>query len=249
MEPQKQSYAIPVAIVIAGVLIAGAVLWGRPASAPTAEELKALRVASISKFMQLVPNVTPTDHLLGNPAAPITIIEYSDIECPFCRSFHPTMQKVMSEYGTKGQVSWVYRQFPLDIHPKAYPEALAAECIASIYDNTSFWKFIGALVETKPGPDGYPTGVISDSLSAEERVNTAAKELSLDTAKITACVNAETYKQKLVDLRAEGIKIGLGQNDTGTPYSVVIAGTKRYFIDGAQPYEAVKAIIDTGLKG
>jgi len=247
MEPQKQNYAIPVAIVIAGLLIAGAVMWGRAATAPTPEQSRKEKLASINRLIQNVPIATSTDHLLGNPAAPVVVIEYSDIECPFCRSFHPTMQQIMTEYGTRGEVAWGYRQFPLDIHPKAYPASLAAECVANLYDSTNFWKFINALMETKIGSNEYPTGVISDTLSAEERVAEASKKLSLDTTKISACVSAETYKQKLVDLRAEGIKAGLGQNDTGTPYSIIIAGQNRYFIDGAQPYEAVKALIDKAL--
>ncbi len=255
MEPQPQSYAIPVAIVIAGVLVAGAVLWGRtPTASPIVgqgQTQQPLPVASTAELIKNVPLATASEHILGNPSAPVSVIEYSDIECPFCRRFHPSMQQIMSTYGAQGKVSWTYRQFPLSIHPKAYPEALAAECVAGQYDNTAFWKFTSALMDLNPEKDAstFPTAVISDDLTAEERVATAAKKLGLDNTKIAACVTAETYKSKLDALRTEATNAGLGQNQTGTPYSVIISGNKRVLIDGAQPYEVVKQMIDTALKG
>ena len=64
--------------------------------------------------------VNGEDHILGNPDAPVKLIEFSDFECPFCKRFHPTMKRLMDEYGEDGRVAWVYRHFPLDaIHSKA----------------------------------------------------------------------------------------------------------------------------------
>ena len=249
MPEPKNNYAIPIAIVIAGVLVAGAVFWGKSPTPQSTAQLQPppVQTASTEELTKNAPSISASDHVLGNPAAPVTVVEYSDIECPFCRRFHPTMQKVIAEYGVKGQVSWVYRQFPLDIHPKAYPEALASECVVAQSDNATFWKFINALMELKIGGDGQPTGVISDSLSAEERIAEAAKKLNLDVSKISSCVTSQTYRQKISDARTEGIKAGLGQNQTGTPYTVIISGSKRYFVDGAQPYEVVKGLIDKAL--
>src|SRR3989338_7248620 len=95
---------IPIAIIVAGVLIAGAILLvsggGIPSvgNAPQGEQ---------NTGATNIPAVSSADHILGNPDAPILIVEYSDFECPFCKTFHPTMQRVIEEYGKNGQVAWV----------------------------------------------------------------------------------------------------------------------------------------------
>ena len=73
-----------------------------------------------------VPIVTADDHVRGDKNAPVTIIEYSDFECPYCERFHPTMLEVMEKYD--GKVRWIFRHFPLSFHPNAKPAAMAAEC-------------------------------------------------------------------------------------------------------------------------
>ncbi len=88
--------------------------------------------------------VSASDHALGSPDAELTIIEYSDLECPFCKTFHATMQQVFEAY--PGQIYWVYRHFPLDsIHPKARTEAQAAECAFEQKGNEAFWEYIDTL--------------------------------------------------------------------------------------------------------
>jgi protein-disulfide isomerase len=94
--------------------------------------------------------VTDKDHIKGDINAPVKIVEYSDLECPFCKRFHSTLQEVVDSYD--GQVAWVFRQFPLaQLHPKAVREAEAAECVASLGGNTAFWKFIDKINEVTPG--------------------------------------------------------------------------------------------------
>lgn len=77
------------------------------------------------------------DHILGNPNAPIKIIEYSDFECPYCKIFHATMNKIVAE--SNGNVSWVYRHWPL--HQNSFEKAIAAECVASIKGNEAYWQY------------------------------------------------------------------------------------------------------------
>lgn len=85
--------------------------------------------------------VTELDHIRGNMDADVVIIEYSDIECPFCKRFHGTMNQVVETYGD--QVAWVYRHFPLEsIHRNARPWAIESECVAEIGGNDAFWKYL-----------------------------------------------------------------------------------------------------------
>ena len=121
--PQQQNLMIPIAIVVAGALVAGALFFaGRSASPTTNNNNNGGSAADV------VP-VSADDHILGNPNAPLVIVEYSDLECPFCKNFHGTMHQIIDEYGKDGLVAWVYRHFPLDsLHSKARREAEATEC-------------------------------------------------------------------------------------------------------------------------
>jgi hypothetical protein len=78
------------------------------------------------------------DHIIGNPNAPILIIEYSDLECPYCKKFGETMKEIVAE--SNGQVAWVYRHWI--VHQGAVAKAAAAECVAKLNGNDSFWKYI-----------------------------------------------------------------------------------------------------------
>ena len=86
--------------------------------------------------------ISAEDHILGKLDAPIIIVEYSDLECPFCKVFHRTMHEVMDKYGKDNKVAWIYRQFPIDsLHSKARKEAEATECANELGGNDGFWKF------------------------------------------------------------------------------------------------------------
>ena len=86
--------------------------------------------------------ITADDHIQGDPTTTkATIIEYSDIDCPFCKRLHPTLQALVDE----GKIAWVYRQSPIpQLHPDAYNKAITAECIAKTGDNAAFWKYLAA---------------------------------------------------------------------------------------------------------
>lgn len=92
-----------------------------------------------------VPTINETDRYLGNINADVVIIEYSDIDCPFCKSFHPTLERISQEYGSK--IAWVYRNFPLEsLHPEARTKAEAAECVGQIAGNEAYWKYLKTLI-------------------------------------------------------------------------------------------------------
>lgn len=91
--------------------------------------------------------ITADDHVLGDRAtAPVTIIEYSDIDCPFCKRLHPTLQALVNE----GKIAWVFRHSPIpQLHPDAYNKAVTAECIAKLGGNDAFWKYLDATAITQ----------------------------------------------------------------------------------------------------
>ena len=109
-----QKFAVPLAIIIAGALIAGALYFASIGRAPKGGGQGTARAEK---------NIRPVqkdDHILGNADAKITIVEFSDTECPFCKRFHATMHEVIDTYGKDGKVAWVYRHFPIaQLHPKA----------------------------------------------------------------------------------------------------------------------------------
>ena len=91
-----------------------------------------------------LPEVTPDEHIFGNPEATITIVEYSDFECPFCKQFDPVLKRIVQE--SNGSVRWVYRNYPL--HQHSYEKLMAAECVAKIKDNDTYWKYADLLFGT-----------------------------------------------------------------------------------------------------
>ena len=114
-----------------------------------------LNASSGRQAAQQAKNVRPVsaerDHIYGNPDAPISLIEYSDFECPYCKRFHVTAKSVVEAFD--GKVNWVYRHFPLAFHnPGAQKQAEASECASELGGNDAFWKYTDALyARTKSG--------------------------------------------------------------------------------------------------
>src|SRR3989338_8278018 len=148
--PKNSQTQIVGAIIVAGILIAGAILL-KGTSAPTTTGPVANSGGSTS--FQMRP-VSSDDHILGNINAKIVIVEYSDLECPFCKVFHNTMHQVVEK--SNGDVAWVYRQYPIpQLHPKAFHEAEATECAWEQGGNKAFWKYIDKLFEITTANIGF----------------------------------------------------------------------------------------------
>src|SRR3989338_3732981 len=98
--------------------------------------------------------VSLDDHILGNINAKIIIVEYSDLECPFCKVFHETMHQVVEK--SNGDVAWVYRHYPIaQLHPKAFCEAEATECSFEQKGNDGFWKYTDQLFKITPSNNKF----------------------------------------------------------------------------------------------
>lgn len=219
---QENKFLIPVSLVVAGLLIGGAIFFKGDAPANTDEPAQPADV--------VVAPLSADDHVLGNPNAGVTIIEFSDIDCPFCKTFDATMRQIMNNYGTDGNVAWVYRHFPLDsLHPDAREKAEATECVAALGGNAAFWKFLGTLFE------GSETLADLGSIAAEADVDQSAFQTCLDNKQYAENVNADL---------AAAMKAG----GRGTPYTIIIAPNgEKTVINGAQPYDVVKQAVDTAL--
>ena len=203
MNEQKNKLSIPAAIVLAGFLIAVGIYISDRKNAPATTQ-PTPTVAAIT-----FKPISKDDHILGNPDAPITIVEFSDTECPFCKSFETTMQGLMSTYGKNGQVAWVYRHFPLDsIHPKTRKEAEATECANELGGNTIFWKYIDTIYSNTPSNNGLDASKLPDFANA----------VGLDVTKFNTCLASGKYTAKVEAQFQDGLTAGA----QGTPYSVMV---------------------------
>ena len=99
-------------------------------------EVKAGKVTN--EYKGEIPAYQDGEHIIGNPDAPIMVIEYSDLECPYCKRFGGVMKEVVAE--SNGDVAWVYRHWV--VHQGAIPKTGAAECVARLKGNEAFWKYI-----------------------------------------------------------------------------------------------------------
>jgi len=157
----------------------------------------------------------------GNPKAPVTIIEFSDYQCPFCKRVEPTVQEVLKTYGPD-KVRFAYRNFPLPMHEAARPAAEAAGCAA---DQGKFWE--------------YHEKLMAATDLTPPNLKTMAGQVGIDEKKFDECV----AKQKFKDAVEKDIKAGEEAGVSGTP-AFFINGR---MIDGAQPLEKFKEIIDEEL--
>lgn len=231
----KTILTMPIAVVIAGALIAGAVIYsgGKTTNGNRANAPQQQPVAQQTGDLEKMTPISSKDHIRGNPEAPVKIVEYSDTECPFCKRFHTTMQEVMSEYG---KVAWVYRHFPLDqLHSKARKEAVALECANEQGGNDKFWSYADRLYEITPANNGLDPAELPK----------IAQYVGLDTAKFNTCLASTKYDKHIED----EVQNAQATGGNGTPWSIVVAKNgKKYPLSGAQPYEAVKQLIESALQ-
>ncbi len=180
-----------------------------------------------------VKPVSSEDHVRGDKNAKIAFIEYSDMECPFCKRFHPTVEQAFNEY--KDKVKFVYRHFPLSFHANAEKEAEAAECAASVGGDKKFFEYSDKIFE-RTTSNG--TGFALDQLVP------LAKELGINEGKFKECFDGGKFRQKVQNDLSEGQTAGVD----GTPGSIILAQNgKTVLISGAVPYSEVKAGIDKML--
>lgn len=227
---RKSSLGIPIAIVIAAGIIAFAIyMTGNDSGPATSQTNTEDENADI-----VVEPVTADDHIRGNPNAPIMLVEYSDYDCPFCKQFHETLRQIMAEYGTDGKVAWVYRHFPLQqLHPNAPQLAAASECVAELGGNEAFWTFSDLIFDERG----------TNEQTDISRLPEFAVAAGVDEDAFKLCYDNGKYHAQIED----DLQAAIAAGGRGTPHTIVMVGDQQGEISGAQPYQAVKQIIENLL--
>jgi len=204
------------------------------------EEVKELKKSRPARAAR--PNTPPSepqnvlvsiddDPIKGDLKAPVTIIEFSDYQCPFCKRFYDEVMPSLDEdYISKGKVRWVFRDYPLGFHKKALPAAVAANCAG---EQGKYWEVHDFLFEN---PNKLDIASIASS----------ADELGLDSGKFSKCIEDKTHETEINKDFEAGQRYGV----RGTP-SFFIGKTENdkkemtgVYVRGAQPYNVFKNHID-----
>ncbi len=210
-------FLVPASIVLAGIIIAVAVIYA------TGDQ--SLEPANNSQPTNFSAPTIDDDVILGQADAPVTLIEFGDYECPFCKKmFDESEPQIRKEYIETGKVRMVYRDFPLSFHPSAMPAAEASECAK---EQGKFWLYHDALFNRQ-------------AQLATLNYVTLATELGLNAAEFKTCVETHKYKSEIEKDYQDGVAAGVD----GTPATFV----NGKLVSGAQPYAVFKAEIEAALK-
>ncbi|MBI3050720.1 MAG: thioredoxin domain-containing protein [Acidobacteria bacterium] len=180
------------------------------------------RIETVLDAPRYEVEVAPDDPVLGGAKAPVTVIEFSDFQCPFCQRVMPTLKRLREAYGDRVRIVW--KDFPLtSIHPQAFKAAEAGQCAR---EQGKFWEYHDRLFANQQALE-------------PEFLKKYAAEVGLDAAKFNACLDAAKYAERVQEQMGIGNALGV----SSTP-SVFINGR---LLNGAHPYETFAAVIDEEL--
>jgi len=160
--------------------------------------------------------------LYGNPTARFTIVEYSDLECPYCRNFHATPKYLVDN--SKGNVNWQWKHLPLSFHePAATAGAIASECVYDQKGSQGFWAFSDQWFKLSQGNGKGPNVSVSE----------LAASVGADITRFDACMQDQRHDELVTEQKEYGTKIGI----TGTPATMIIDNVTggRMFVKGGVP--------------
>ncbi len=217
----------PGAIIVGAVIVAAAIIYSNYSGGLDTNDQDAQL-----QDQETVEVSIDDDAILGDPDAPVTIIEFSDYQCPFCRSFwDETLPLIIGEYVSVGKVKFVYRDFPLSSHPLALPFAEAAECSA---DQDKYWEMHDVIFEEQ----GKLANGTLDSIDVTD-FSDWAEDLEMDVDEFETCMADHKYLEEIQKDFDDGAAAGVN----GTP-SFFINGE---MITGALPFEVFKTVIEEKL--
>ncbi len=217
----KKDYITPIFAVLVILAIAGVLLVKPNKETAT----KIVKPSEINKEIDLVK---------GNPNADVVVYEYSDMECPFCKKFHITMNKLSEDMD--GKFAWVYRHLPLDsLHSKARQEAVAVTCVSTLLNPQKGFEYLNKIIDITPSNNNLDLDILPK----------VASEMGIAEDKFQECLISKEA-QAIVESRAkEAVSLGA----KGTPFSVIYRKSdgKREIISGALDYETMKAKLKSFL--
>jgi protein-disulfide isomerase len=250
MEPQEQSTqteksawkasafvtSVPLAILVAAAMVSGSILYIGSGSLPSAQIGDTVvnnDQATPTPVVVKNPNdlFSKADAVIGSDKAKVTIVEFSDFQCPFCRVFfNDTYSQIKKEYIDTGKVRLVFRHYPLPFHDAARPSALAAACAQ---EQGKFWQMHDKMF-TEQAKKG--TGTVAFGVS---ELKAWAGQIGLNTGQFNSCLDSAKYASRVDTDTADGSKFG-------------VSGTPSFFINGellvgAQPFAQFKTAIDAAL--
>jgi len=213
-------HLIPIAIIVAGLIVAGAVLLRDKSTTSivaTGQELEG----------EVLP-VTKDDHIYGSRNADVFFIEYSDYRCGFCGRFHSTILELLDTY--EGRLAWVYRHTPYQ--PGGLEAAVASECITELAGEDAFWEYTDRAMNNQA------------SLSPEWHLATA-RDLGVAEDDFNECIASGRYNE----LIAHHVRNAQELGSQGTPYTVLLTqqGDTIKF-SGALPIDRVKLLVERAMR-
>jgi len=235
-----RDYVLPASILVAGLMISASILYavrkpaggGTPSAAGNGNagnQLAAVGANGGNDFLKL----SPRDVILGNPNAPVTVIEYGDYQCPFCSRFFSQIEpKLQEDYVKTGKVKMVFRNLQF-LGPESVKAAEAAECAN---DQNKFWAYHDVLYSAEMADGNENNGNLTRDLFVK-----LAGDLKLDTKSFISCFEGNKYQKQI----AQDTAVAQAAGVNSTPISFV-NGQK---ILGAMPYAQFSAVIDSALKG
>ena len=248
---KKENYYLIASITLSAILISGTILFGvnneldldkldeALKGYQDREEARKLEGDGIKELLKIRDN----DRVLGDKNAEITIFEYSDFECPYCKKFYKGTRQAVEEF--KGKVNLVYRHFPGLHQPLSIVEANAAECAGEQGGDNVFYKYHDEIYKST---ESNGRKLIKEPGRGIEisRLNEIAKELKLDIKKFGKCSASMKYEDKVKENMESGGKLGV----TGTPSSFIVnnkSGEVRK-IGGYVPFSFLKEKIKSLIK-
>jgi protein-disulfide isomerase len=212
--------------------IAGTQGGGSATVAPTGSQQAPLPTQQKIQSVSLDGAIT-----MGTQDAPVTIVEFSDFQCPFCkRHFEDSFDQIEQEYVSMGKVRYVYKHYPLDSHQNAKQAAVAAECAN---EQGKFWEYHDVLFQKQTEWE------TQDANTSATTFKKYATDLGLNAGSFNTCLDSNKYEEKVDKELQEGSTYGV----SGTPTFFIGNEQQGYtLVEGAQPFTALKQTIDQALQ-
>jgi protein-disulfide isomerase len=241
----KRDMFLPVSILIAALMVGGAIVFATlykggttapaGATAPAGNGNVIAATSTAANTAAAAMTLGPRDAILGNASATVTLIEYGDYQCPFCTQFFSqTEPQIIQNYINTGKVRMVFRDFAF-LGAESTAAADAAQCAE---DQNKLWAYHDALYAAKVG-DENSGGSENDGFYTTAEFLKLAQQVGLNIPTFTSCINNNTDANIVAQEKSDAANVGINS----TP-SFIVNGT---IIAGAQPYSVFQQALDAAL--